>query len=367
MRVLLLSAYDAPSHRHWHQCLREGLADWDWQLLTLPPRHFSWRVRGNPLHWSIAERAVLERPYDLLLATSMVDIATLRGLVPALAGMPAVMYFHENQFAYPEGRGEHGMLEAQMASLYSALAADLLLFNSDYNRSSFLAGSEELLKRLPDFVPDGIATGLSNKSYILPVPISVPPHAPPVAAPGLDSQGIQVLWNHRWEYDKGPAQLLEIVELLLAGDSVFTLHMVGQQFRERPPEFATLAARLDKAGALGHQGYVENAESYQGLLCACDVVLSTALHDFQGLAVLEACAAGCTPVVPDRLVYPEWFAPEFRYADSRQAVARLANLATLKDRGAALPRADVSAFYGERLLEEYRGLLRSQLKANSVS
>ena len=43
-------------------------------------------------------------------------------------------------------------------------------------------------------------------------------------------------------------------------------------------------------------------------------MLTTALHEFQGLAVLEAVASGCVPVVPDRLSYPEYFSVECRYA-----------------------------------------------------
>ena len=82
-----------------------------WRSLTLPPRHFAWRVRGNPLYWGLEERTVLESDYDALVATSMVDLCTLRGLVPALTRLPTLLYFHENQFAYPRGRGRHEPLE----------------------------------------------------------------------------------------------------------------------------------------------------------------------------------------------------------------------------------------------------------------
>ena len=134
MKALLLSAYAAASHQHWAQTLQHMCPQWSWMLLELPPRHFSWRVRGNPLYWSQAERPLLEQGHDLLVATSMVDLATLRGLVPALARTPSLLYFHENQFAYPAGRSRHAPLEAQMVSLYSALAADQLAFNSAWNR-----------------------------------------------------------------------------------------------------------------------------------------------------------------------------------------------------------------------------------------
>jgi len=363
VRVLLLSAYEAFSHRQWRETLQRGLADWEWFSLTLPPRHFSWRIRGNPLQWSIAERETLERDYDLVLATSMVDLATLRGLVPSLASVPTLLYFHENQFAYPEGRHRHGLLEAQMVSIYSALAADGLVFNSAFNRDSFLYGCAALLQGMPDAVPPGIGEVLAAKSRVLPVPVEIPDFD----ARSTPGGALQLIWNHRWEYDKNPDQLLEIATLLLDEDKEFTLHVVGQQFREQPDAFVPLKERLELGGALGHWGYIEDRRDYFSLLASCDVALSTSLHDFQGLSMLEACACGCAPLVPDRLVYPEWFAAEFRYRDSAAAVAVLRDWCSRKALEQALPVADVDAFSPRLLLEDYRALMRSQAQRNSVS
>ena len=173
MNALLLSAYAAQSHVQWQESLLAMFAQWRWQVLSLPPRYFSWRIRGNPLYWSLAEREVLEEQWDLLVATSMVDLATLRGLVPSLARVPTLLYFHENQFEYPQHRQRHGLVEAQMVSLYSALAADHVAFNSGYNRDTFLAGCDALLGKLPDRVPPGITARLARKSSVLPVPLAL--------------------------------------------------------------------------------------------------------------------------------------------------------------------------------------------------
>ena len=45
-------------------------------------------------------------------------------------------------------------------------------------------------------------------------------------------------------------------------------------------------------------------------------MLSTARHEFQGLAVLQSVAAGCVPVVPDRLAYREIYPDALRYASA---------------------------------------------------
>ena len=41
------------------------------------------------------------------------------------------------------------------------------------------------------------------------------------------------------------------------------------------------------------------------LCTGCDWVLSTARHEFVGMAVTEALVAGCLPWLPSRLAYPE--------------------------------------------------------------
>ena len=110
-RLLLLSAYDAPSHVYWRHQLRNQLTEFEWTELCLPPRHFNWRIRGNAMQWASTETDRLARDYDLVLATSMVDLASLRGLIPKLAAAPSLLYFHENQFAYPAGRQRHDNID----------------------------------------------------------------------------------------------------------------------------------------------------------------------------------------------------------------------------------------------------------------
>lgn len=322
MRILLLSPYDAASHASWRSGLCRNLPEHEWTCLTLPARYFTWRIRGNSLTWGLEQRQILEQDYDLLLATSMTDLATLRGLVPALARLPTLLYFHENQFAYPKTAHQHRSVEPQMVSLYAALCADALVFNSQYNCETFLQGLADLLRRLPDAVPAGVVERLSVKSRVLPVPVCVPdismiprPMAPPV----------QVVWNHRWEYDKGPELLLAALEQL-PPQLPLQVHVIGQQFRGEPPEFQRIHALLSERGWLGEWGYMADVSAYALRLVDSHLVLSTAHHDFQGLAVLEAVAAGCLPLVPDRLAYPEWFGPAFRYADLNDLVAKLSGL-----------------------------------------
>lgn len=320
MKILLLSAYDAHSHRAWHRLLQRSFVDWDWTVLSLPPRWFNWRVRGNSLSWAFSQRQVLEGDYDLVVATSMVDLSALRGFVPGLAAIPTLLYFHENQFAYPATDQQHAGIEPQVLSIYSALAADAVAFNSEFNRDSFLAGASDLLRRLPDFVPPHLVEGIACKSQVVPVPLAPEYFVEHRQAP---AGAYEVVWNHRWEYDKGPDRLLALARQLADTNMPITLHVVGQQFRNCPPEFDQLREVIEASPALrcGEWGYLDDVDQYRQLLSSAQLVLSTAVQDFQGLSVLEAVAAGCVPLVPDRLSYPQWFAREFRYPSLPDDVA----------------------------------------------
>ncbi|MGM0671895.1 DUF3524 domain-containing protein, partial [Thioalkalivibrio sp.] len=133
--MLLLSAYRADSHAAWTDWLTATFDAFDWRVLELPGRHFRWRIRGNPLSWLDHLEGV---EADAIIATSMVDLATLRGLHPHLAARPTLYYVHENQFAYPVGHHQVRSVEPQMVQIYAALAADRVAFNSAFNRDSFL-------------------------------------------------------------------------------------------------------------------------------------------------------------------------------------------------------------------------------------
>jgi len=311
LRILLLSAYDAISHQHWRKGLVDAFPEHDWTVLTLPARYFNWRVRGNSLSWAFEEREILTREYDRLIATSMTDLSSLRGLVPELTKIPTTVYFHENQFAYPKNhKNNHQLkteLEAKVVSLYSALAVDHVVFNSVWNRYSFLQGINLFLRTMPDHVPDGVVELLSEKSSVLPVPLDEKWFSD--RAERAHSV-FTVLWNHRWEYDKAPDRFLKaLVELKQRGIE-FKINLVGQQFRQKPEIFDQVYELLENH--ILNWGIVNDSD-YDSVLKSSDVVVSTALHDFQGLAILEAVAAGCVPVVPDRLAYPEFIPQEFRY------------------------------------------------------
>jgi glycosyltransferase involved in cell wall biosynthesis len=299
-RILLLSAYDAGSHRRWREQLVASHPEFDWHILALPPRFFQWRIRGNALTW--LQAPLLQESWDLLLVTSTVDLATLRGIHPHLAATPAILYMHENQFAYPDSGNQHSSAEPKMVNLYSAVAANTVLFNSDWNRRSFVEQAQAFLDKLPDGVPEGLLRGIVDKSCVLPVPVEDSLFAEERRC--INRQCPHLLWNHRWEYDKGPDRLLLMLDALAARGRRFQISVVGEQFRKAPEAFRLIEQRHSER--LVDFGFMASRQDYNRLLKQADVVVSTALHDFQGLAMLEAMASGCLALAPDRLAYPEY-------------------------------------------------------------
>lgn len=309
-RILLLSAYDAESHRYWHQNLSRHLDDYEWHILSLKDHFFSWRMAANAINFKAQYDAQLNQHHDVLIATSMTDLVAVRGFYPHLAAIPNLLYFHENQFAYPTNPRQSGLPAVCLNSLMAAYLADGVAFNSSYNYRSFFAGAEQFLRKMPDGVPTNLLSLIQTKAEVLPVPILDDCQPLEQSEKSGNNGDLQVVWNHRWEHDKGPQTLLAL--LTLCQELPIKFHVLGRSFKQIPA--AMLAIKRDHADQCLTLGYVDKRQEYIKILQHADVVLSTADHDFQGIAMLEAVACGCQPLAPNRLVYPDLYPLENLFA-----------------------------------------------------
>lgn len=329
-KILLLSGYDAASHRYWRKLLADRLSQYQWTQLALADRNYAWRIRGSSFNFAFQHSAEISKQYDLVIATSMVDFSSLRGFVPSLANIPSIIYFHENQFAYPLSDSDNNFeqsanaVNAQLTSIYSALCADKIIFNSSYNLNTFIAGARQLLKRLPEKFPDHLLTKIEEKSLVIAVPIEASISAATRADSLKQANKIpHIVWNHRWEYDKQPKVFFDALLNLKASGYLFRLHVLGQSFRNVPDCFAQ--AQIDFVDEIESFGY--QAETvYQSILDKSDIVVSTALHDFQGLSIMQAISKGCLPIVPDRVAYPEYVPAANLYKTSENPVEEAIHL-----------------------------------------
>lgn len=347
-KILLLSAYDTPSHRGWCKGLQKYLPEFEWTYLTLPGRYFSWRIRGNPFSWLGNSAEILNQQFDTILATSMVDLATICGLFPNLGRARKIVYFHENQFDYPLSELQKSRnLEAMMVQLYSSLAADVVLFNSDYNRDSYFTGVQKFLKMMPDFNSFNPLEKVKKIIHILPVPINSRERY----SQNLERIPNSIVWNHRWEYDKNPEAFFEACRYLKEWKVDFKLIVMGQQFRKQPDIFTKAKAEFsEEILCWGEQPY----EDYLNWLQKAEWVISTAIHEFQGVAVMEAVQAGCNPAVPNRLSYPQWFGKDYLYGETGKDLALYLKNHFEQERP-VIPELEHLCW--DRLIGEYRGIL----------
>ncbi len=317
MHILAIEPYFGLSHETFLTGYR-SYSQHDVELWTLPPRKWKWRMRGSAYHF--AERAAElgdDPSFDVLLVSDFLNLADFLAIAPRWArALPAALYFHENQITYP--LVEHAPTDYHYGwiNISSALTADLVLFNSTYHRAEFLDGVRDVFRRMPDFVPERLLDRLVDRTDVLPVGIDFTEHdrarenATQKAAQKVtrDGDGAPViLWNHRWEYDKNPDLFFRTLERLHERGLDFRLVVCGQSFKNRPAIFAEIEQRL--APRIDHFGYFENRGEYLERVAACDVIVSTAVHEFFGVSVAEAIYLGCLPVLPKRLSYPEIIPP----------------------------------------------------------
>ena len=310
MRVLFVEPFFGGSHRLFAERFAEHSSH-EVTLLTLPASFWKWRLRGG--HLSLAPRiSGLRGTFDCLLGTDMLSLAELKGIVPWLGQVPSVVYFHENQLSYPVPKGEAPDVHFGFTNISTALAADRLVFNSAFHREEFLGGVDTFLRAMPDHRPGKLGERLRPKSAVV--------------FPGVDCSELErfrsgdgrrgpltILWNHRWEFDKGPDLFFAVLRRLAAGGFDFRVHLLGENFQVKPKPF--LEARAFLGERLSTYGFLEDRADYVRALWDSDVVVSTAIHEFYGIAVMEAVYCECRPLLPRRLSYPELYGGDFLYDD----------------------------------------------------
>jgi len=217
-----------------------------------------------------------------------------------LADVPVALYCHENQLTYPVPPGEKRDLTYGMINWLSMLSADRVFFNSQYHRSDWFDALPKLLKHFPDYSHLHRIDDVRAKASVLPVGCDLCRLDP---VPKLDTdEAPLILWNQRWEYDKDPETFFQALYALQREGVDFRVAIAGKSYRQTTPEFQAARDRL--GDRVVHFGYAEG-EAYDRLLREADVVVSTAIHEFFGVSVVEAVYGGCFPLLPNRLSYPE--------------------------------------------------------------
>jgi glycosyltransferase involved in cell wall biosynthesis len=339
LRVLLVEPYFSGSHRAWAEGYARHSAH-DVELVTHHGSFWKWRMQGAALTLAHDIRALVAergRP-DVALVSDMVHLPALLGLAgDALAGVPLVLYLHENQLTYPLPPGEPRDLTYAVTNWLSMAAADEVWCNSAFHRDELLEELPRLLKHFPDHSHLPLLDDVAGRCRVEPVGVDLARIGPPV--PPDPAEPPLLLWNQRWEYDKDPAALFRALDRLAGDGHGFQVAFCGETFALRPDGFDEAIDRL--GDRVVHAGFAPEDE-YLQLLRRAEVVVSTARHEFFGIAVVEAIGAGAFPVLPRRLSYPELLPAEHHdaslYDDERGLGDRL--VWALADRERAATVAD---------------------------
>lgn len=300
LHIWLLEPYFGGSHRAW----AEGYARYSEhrvELLTLPARFWKWRMQGAAATLAEQARQKNAKP-DLILATDMLNLAAFLGLTRHILGnVPTALYCHENQLTYPVPPGENRDLTYGMINWLSMLAADRVFFNSRYHLEDWFSELPRFLKHFPDQSHLHRIPEVKEKASRLPIGCDLR-RTDRARKEEREKNEPLILWNQRWEYDKNPQAFFRALDALLARGTEFQVALAGPNFRQEPEEFEAARERLGQR--VIHYGWADDA-TYLRLLGQADVVVSTAIHEFFGIGIVEAIYCKSFPILPKRLVYPE--------------------------------------------------------------
>lgn len=314
-KILVVEPYYGGSHRQFLNGLQQNISA-DFTLLTLPARKWKMRMQTSAPWFAELISGMANTKFDTVLCSTFVDVAVLKALLTKMKGWNEnclfCTYFHENQFAYPTRIEDKAMHQFTGINFTTALVSDRIAFNSEYNLATFHSGLSNFMRKAADVDLSGTLTEIKEKSRVI--------------YPGFDygvSAGERgtgheipvICWNHRWEHDKNPEEFFRSMAELAELGYDFKLVVLGQSFQDEPEIFSWARDRF--SSNILHFGYVSSREEYFTLLGQCDIVVSTAHHEFFGLSVMEAVGAGCIPVVPDRLSYPELYPGNYLYGSNK--------------------------------------------------
>ena len=318
LRILALEPYYGGSHKVFLDHIMEGSRH-EWELLALMSRKWKWRMMHSALTFSdiitseigegsspdntsrfITSTYSGELP-DLIFCTDMLNLAEFKGFLPAkFADIPVVAYFHENQLTYPTHYDKSKDRHFSWINITTAIAADAVWFNSKYHMDSFLDAVTYRIRKAPDCRPENLAERIRAKSTIIPQGIK---EHKDVSPDRRASGPLRILWAARWEFDKNPGDFFDALRIVRDQGVDFRLSVIGGKSRGEDTVFDR--AKEEFAAHIDNWGFLDTTVEYEYVLKNADIAVSTAIHEFFGISMAEAVAAGAFPVVPERLAYPE--------------------------------------------------------------
>nr|XP_043875663.1 glycosyltransferase-like domain-containing protein 1 isoform X2 [Solea senegalensis] len=376
--VLLVEPFYGGSHKQLIDLLQENIDGC--VVFSLPAKKWHWRARTSALYFS--QNIPTCPTYRVLFSSSVLNLCELVALRPDLGRLKKVLYFHENQLVYPIRKEQDRDFQYGYNQVLSCLVSDVVVFNSRFNMESFLSSISLHMKKIPDHRPKHLDQLIRPKCVVLNFPVQfpevsrlLPKHKLALQqrqtcscegesgpGPGLKQdcgeqmKPLHIVWPHRWEHDKNPQLFFSALLKLKEKQLNFHVSVIGETFTDVPEVF--VEARRELADHVLTWGFQASKDDYLRVLCEADVVVSTAKHEFFGVAMLEAVYCGCLPVCPNTLVYPEIFPAQYLYSTPEQLCKRLQEFCTRPDIVRShVVMVDTDSFSWTRLKNHFQTLL----------
>jgi len=303
VKILFLEPFFGGSHKGFALGFKQHSRH-EVTLVTLPDRFWKWRMRGASLYFFNKVKDLSD--YDAIFTTDMLNLTDLQ----TLGGKntpPVLLYFHENQLSYPLRPGQKYDLNLSFINIISAATANKVLFNSKFHLKDFINAAIQVIKQVPDAKPEWMIEQIRQKTQIV--------------YPGCrfetglidfkqkSSPKPLIIWNHRWDYDKNFEFVFDVLARLKEKNISFSLALLGERFKKIPDVFRKAREKFQEEIVVFD--YVESRDEYLAWLKKGSIVVSCAIQENFGIAVVEAVRYGCVPLLPDRLSYPELMPKEF--------------------------------------------------------
>lgn len=208
------------------------------------------------------------------------------------------MYWHENQFEYPNKKAHYiGFKELQ-----NFISSDINIFNSYFHKDDFYKKARKELKK---FNLDDLYVVL-DKKY----------NSSSVVYPGFDIKNIIpfnnkkqknnipiLLWNHRWSKDKDYFMFFSMMRHLKKSGYKFKLNVFGEAVLANNNDFMYFKEQME--AHINKFGFLSSKTEYYEEVSKSDIVISTAIEENFGISIVESMYLGVSPILPNRLSYTD--------------------------------------------------------------
>ena len=304
MNILLVEPYYTGSHKQWADGFKENSSH-NVKIISLKGQFWKWRMHGGAITLARMFNDMEWVP-DLIFVTDMLDLSTFLSLTRNKSnGIPTAIYFHENQLSYPWSPSDRDKLKNRdmhygFINYSSALAADRVFFNSKFHMKSFLDALNPFLKQFPDYQEFDTIDIIKEKSEVLYLGMDLTCFRKHILTKGSRPN---ILWNHRWEYDKNPQSFFNVLKRVKSQSNDFGLVILGENFSKSPKVFEE--SKKEFVNQIVHWGYLDSFEEYAKWVWRSHIIPVTSNQEFFGGSVMEAISCGVWPILPNRLTYPE--------------------------------------------------------------